>query len=169
MYFRRIVISDRSRRMFLFSAFWITGLCVGTLLAMQADPLFLSKMRAANERVSIVVVLVSGVLPLGIAAYAVFIEQYWIFHLLCFLRALLLALVGGIIYRAFGLAGWLLQPMWQFTDMVSAAVFACFCFRGFLTAGADWKKDLCVCLTVCTLAAILDFYLVSPFLAALYQ
>ena len=155
------------RRIVLFSVVWLLGLVMGTLMAAKADLSFLSGMPAVlNGRSSIVVPLLTAALPFGIAAYAALIDRYIFLYLAAGGKAAVSALCGYLLVRAFGGAGWLVQPMWQFTDLACSAVFCWFCFRCII-GGGNRKRDMILSFLLCLLALILDFLVVSPFLETL--
>lgn len=147
--------------------FWLLGLLCGTLFAVGADDSLASLMRAAaSNRVSIVVLLTTAFLPFLITAYAVSINRYAIGSCLALLKGFAYSFCGCVIVRAFGSAAWLVQPMLQFTDMVTSILLCWFGIRCF-TRQCSLRRDLAVCILISAAAVVIDYLLVSPFLAAL--
>ena len=158
----------KERTLFGFVICWLSGIALGALFAAgAADPL-LSLMRPVfSSRVSIVVLLLSAALPFLITAYAVAINRFWILLTVGFFKGFAFALCACVICRSFGTAGWLVQPMAQFTDTVLGPVFCLFGIRRCLLRNRCGKRDLVICLLICALAVIADYFLVSQFLAPL--
>ncbi len=147
---------------------WCGGLLAGTLFAAGADESLLSLMRRALScRVSIVLLFLAAVLPFLITAYAVCINKYLILYAACFLKGLVFSYCAFLIFRAMGDSGWLLQPMFQFTDSVMCTVFCWFSLRCCTIGERLLKRDLMVCIFISALVVIIDFLLVSPFLGTL--
>lgn len=155
-----------NRRLLSFFGCWLLGLLLGTLLAVGADASMISLMRrAANCRVSIVLLL-TAVLPFLISAYAVSIYRYSILSVLGLLKAFAYSFCGILSVRAFGSAGWLVQPMLQFTDSITT-IFLCFFGIRCCVDQTGFKRDLIICILVSVAAVIIDYALVSPYLLSL--
>ena len=120
---------------------------------------------AANGRVSIVLLLSAALMPFLITAYAVSIKQHTAVWALAFFQSFFYVLCGVLTVRSFGSAGWLVQPMLQFSDSVASILFCWFGLRCF--SRGDVRKDLTVCVFICIAAVIMDYFLVSPFLVSL--
>lgn len=152
--------------LFCFCSF--LGLLLGFAFALRADASLLSWMRlAVKSRVSIFVSL-SCALPFLIAAHAVLIEQWNLLHLLGFLRFFCWGLCAGICVGTFGSAAWLVQPMLQFSDSVSLLLLCLCCARWCDADKLTPKRDLCIALSVTLFAVVMDYFIVSPYLATLF-
>lgn len=162
-----MIRSNHGRYVFM-SASWVLGILLGTLSAVNADDSLLAMMRrAADSQVSIVTLLLSAVLPFLIAAYAVFINRYAIFYAVCAGKAFAFSYCAAVIFRAFGSAGWLVQPLLQFSDTVLSILFCWFCFRRCGGDRFDGKADLAVCMIISAAVVVIDSLLVSSFLGTL--
>lgn len=155
-------------RLFQFALCWLAGLCLGTLLALSAGSSSFSVMRlAASSRVSIVYSLCCVFLPFLLAAYAVYIHRFALLIFLCFCKAISFSFCALLAVRAFGTAGWLVQPMLQFTDTCLVPVLCWFCIRSISGSSTSVRKDLILSLIIGAAAVSMDYFLVSPFLAEL--
>lgn len=157
----------RQRRVMLWLA-WILSLILGTLCAAFADPSLLAMMRlAASGRMSIVGVAAACFLPFLISAYAVFIDRPGLMAGVCACKAFGFAYCGGIARRAFGSAGWLVQPLLQFSSVFTLPLLCCFCLRHISGGKKNAVRDLLICIGLTAALAGIDYFVVSPFLAEL--
>lgn len=165
---RFFVVSDRFRICLLSCLFWIMGLCVGAYCSNQYHGSFFSEMQVVWDFRSILTVLIVGVLPFWITAYAVYIDRIFIFFPLCFFKAAFSACCGGIVYRAYNTAGWLVQPICQWLSMAFDVAFLTFLLRRCFLKKEGMKWDLLICMALCVFAVIVYFSSVLPFLVAQY-
>lgn len=147
---------------------WTAGLLIGTLFAARGDNSCFSMMRpAAGCRASIVGLTVAAVLPFLLAAYAAFISRPGFLLAVCGCKAFCLGYIGCLAGNAFGSAGWLIQPLLQFTSLCTAPLLCWFCFRNLSGSAPTVGRDLRICIFPAILAAGIDYTVVSPFLAKL--
>lgn len=159
------IMSVKSTRVFFVC--WISGLAAGALFAVGADPSLLSLVRrAASCRVSTVVLLLTAIFPFLITAYAVYINRFSLLFLVAVLKSFTFSFLAGVIFRSFGSAGWLIQPMLQFSDTVLCSLYCWFCIRSCRDPG-KWKRDLIICVIFAAVTVIVDSLLVSAFLRTL--
>lgn len=157
-----------NRRSFLFVIGWIVGLLAGTVFAVITDVSFLPLMRkAAACRVSIIGLMCTALLPFLFAAYAVFINRFELLLTVCVCKVFSFAYCAVLAARAFGSAGWLVQPLLQFTDICTVPVLCWFSLRHIRTDTVSLRTEFSVCLFLTAAAAGLDYFVVSPFLAKL--
>ena len=148
---------------------WIVGLLLGIFFAAETGFAVSMMRRAASCRVSIVLLFVGGALPFLIAAYAVMIERYFILFSLVLLRCFCFGYCAWTAVLSFGSAGWLVQPMLQFTDSILLAVLCFFSLRWSGGYDRHLKRDLTFCIALTAAVAVIDFSAVSPFLASLLE
>ncbi len=152
---------------FRFPIIWIVGTFWGIFLAAGADQATVSMMRlSALSRVSIVWLFATAVLPFLIAAVAVLIQQSRLLYTICFVRCCLYGFFLWLTVLSFGSAAWLVQPMLQFTDNVSIFLLCLWCLHQFRIPSHGLRVLLVFCI-VSVSAAILDYLVVSPYLAML--
>ena len=145
-------------------AVWIFGLMLGTLFAAGTDSLFLSWMlRFSSHPVSIVFSLILAVLPFLIAAYAVLIKRQEIVLAVLFCKAFVYAFLGFSAQMIYDTAGWLLQPMIQFPDLLLMPMLFWFCLRGNKALMRDHLTCLCTAIPV----VLIHYFVVLPFVAQL--
>ena len=142
---------------------WALGLLIGIVTAYSIDNVAFLMRLAACSQVSIVLVLLGGVLPLLIAAYAVTIHEFYILALLCFLRCMGYGFMLCLCLRAFEDAAWLLQPMLQFSDSAFLVMLAYIAFRGSKYS----RRDIYLCGVIAIIVSAADHFVVSPFLMTL--
>lgn len=148
------------------AAFWISGLCTGTLLAVRFDPVFSSMMRRISFGSVSIVWILMVVFPFLITAAAVLYNKQFLIYICAFVTAIWAAFVGQSLRLFLGSAGWLLQPVMLFPLMLVYAVYCWFALRADKRSLAN---DLIVCLIICVCAVVIDFYAVSPFLTVLFD
>lgn len=147
---------------------WTAGLLIGTLFAARGNPSCSSMMRlAAGCRASIVGLAAAAVLPFLLAAYAALFSRPALLLAVCGCKAFCLCSVACLTVGAFGSAGWLIQPLLQFTGLCTAPLLCWFCLRHLSGAAPTLRRDLRICIFLALLAAGIDYTVVSPFLARL--
>ena len=125
---------------------WMLGLLFGTLIAAKIDPISFSLMRrTASSQVSIVDLFIAAAFPFLIAAYAVYINRPKVLLAVCFCKAFGFSFCAFLIIASFGTAGWLVQPLLQFTDIFLIPVFCWFCIRNLSGNKKSLIKDISVC------------------------
>ncbi len=142
------------------------GLLTGTCFSAPSDPVLISMMRrAAVSPVSIVMLTVCSILPFLIAAYAVVIDRYIPLFLIAALRCFGYSYCAAAAKLGFGTAGWLVQPMLQFTDTLGLLLLILLCIRWCSGRTERVRRDTALSVIIVAAAAVVDFALVSPFLA----
>ena len=154
---------------FLYLAFaMMAGVVCGVHLAMQSANSFVPLMRAAAGcRMSIVGLIASRFLPFLFAAFAVYIAKYWLLIPAFFIKGCAITWSGCLAVAAFGSAGWLVQPLLQFSDLLLLPVLFWFCIRRIVQSHAAIWRDLKICGTAFVLVGALDYCIISPFLVML--
>ena len=143
----------------------IAGELAGFIAALGADNSLLSLVRCGGlSPVSTVWAVLFSFLPFMIAAAAVYYQLFPILVLLGTLHSCLHGLLAGVLIRAYGTAGWLVQPLFQFSGNILLAVFWGYLIR--LKVGRIFRK---LASALCAVAAVVvfDYFVVSPFLAGL--
>lgn len=147
-------------------AVWMLGLILGTLFSAGMDLSTLSWMRRCfSSSVSIVVLLIFAVLPFLISAYAVLIDRFEIVLAVLFCKGFLYAFFAFSAYLIFGSAGWLIQPMAQFSDLILMPMLIWF-------SACDKKnlmQDHLICIGTAVSAVLIHSFVVLPFLAELIE
>jgi hypothetical protein len=148
--------------------YWIAGLLLGILSAVDADPTVLSLMRlTATAQVSIVFVLIRCVLPFLFTAFAVLIQAPFILYAVAFVRCFSCGFVLWLIAAAFGSAAWLIGPMLHFSEMLNLGLLCVVLLRWRQVPFRRIKSELVFCLLVSAWIVVIDHFAVSPFLAEL--
>ena len=164
---RNYVIS--TRELFLLLS-WILGCALGVLTGMNAGDTYVSLMRGAvRYPVSIVGLVISVYLPFLLSAFAVYLGKPGLLYIVCFLKswAFTLAAYGTVV--AFGYAGWLVQFLLQFSDILLLWLLYWFCLRHISKTEASAKRDFGICTAAIAAVCGIDYCVISPFLVGLIQ
>ena len=154
----------------LFFTVWLMGLILGTTLAAAASNRYFLLMRTAmNTRVSIVGLAVTVLLPLLLAAFAIYKDNIWALYPICMIKAFAFAFAGFGTVAVSGTASWLIRPLFQFADIYSVPILCWFTLSHLSGKRIGWKKNFLACLCLDFLICCLDLCYVSPFMALLTQ
>lgn len=152
----------------LLALFWCVGLFFGIYTACSFNDAFVPLMRAAVQcRVSIVGLLLILFLPFLFAAFAVYFSQPWLLLVIGFVKAFSFGFCCFAAQSCFGSAGWLVRLLLLFSDSCMLPVLCWFCVRHISGDLMAIRKDLILALALAIVVGSIDYYWVSPFLAAL--
>jgi len=147
---------------------WIAGLLCGIYWFFPAAAPITSLMRRTLVcSVSIVSLFGIYFIPFLFTAFAVFISELRLLFLVCFCKGCLYSFVSLGIYAAYGSSGWMIRGLLLLGD--SMCVLALYLLWGRLLSGRlfDVYVDTIGFALVCVLACVVDYYIISPFLAGL--
>jgi len=156
----------RKCRGFLLASCWLLGLVCGWLLFHYAGTICEALMRRiVISPVSISGLLSSFLIPFLITVYSVCFSMPWIIFPVCFLKGVSFSFVSSGIWKAFSSAGWLVQSVLLFRS-------SCFAVGAFLVwirffSGRSTSGAFFVWLLLAAAGCILDYSVISPFLASL--
>ena len=169
LYFKRFYMYlSRNYRFVCFVSALLTGAVFGVYLAMQSADIFSPLMRAAvGHRMSIVGLIASRFLPFLFAAFAVYIKKHWLLIPVLFMKGCAITWCGCLTVAVFGSAGWLIQPLFQFSDILMMPVFCWISIRQITKDQVSFWRDLKFCVVAFILVGALDYCIVSPFLVML--
>ncbi len=158
----------RQKKAAVLACCWISGLLLGSTYSYGAGESYFLLMRmAATSRVSIVGLLFLLYFPFLIAAYFALTLRPQSMLILCFCKAFIFACCGFAATSVFGTAGWMIRMLLQFSDCCIIPFFIWFCLRNISEPSVSIKWDLLLCSFVALFVAVLDFCVISPFLANL--
>ena len=148
--------------------FWLSGLASGAAASIYAGDSLVSMMRAASVGcVSISGLLSVLVLPLLFSAFAVYIRQIRLLFPIIFIKAFSFSFVSMALDSSFGSAGWLMRILLPFGTSVSLPVLWWFWNRSITSRQNQVLTDFVAALSVISVAAAFDYWLIVPFLADL--
>lgn len=148
------------------SVVWILGLLFGTLFAAGLDSSVFALMRRLySVPVSIVIHLILAVLPFLICTYAFMIHRQEIILAVLFCKAFLFSVLAFSASLIYGSAGWLVQPMLQFPDLLLMPVLCWFAIRN----GKSLMQDHLICIGTAISAVLIHYFVVLPFVAELIE
>ena len=159
-----------NRKQLLLAAFWTFGLLCGSFLADSASPTFLLLTRSATSKaVSVVGLCICSFFTFLLSALAVSFHRIKLLYAIFFCKALLFSWSGCCVMAVFGSAGWLVQFLYQFSDLFFVPALCWFALRHISGGRAGLKKDVSVLLLLAAIVGCIDYFLVSPFLAGLIK
>lgn len=145
---------------------WILGLILGASLAAGSEPSFAWMRLAAQQRVSIVFFWILAVFPFLLTAYAATVSRREILLAVCFCHTFFISYLGVSLHKVFGSAGWLLEPMLLFSELICLPVLFWFSYRH-LEDKNTLFRDHIICLILALIAASIQYFTVTPFLTKL--
>ncbi len=163
-------VTDRFLSEIAVAVLWTLGLLLGIICALNINESYLSLMRtAAACRVSIVGLFTSAYLPFLIVTFFAYIRKRCLVYFFSVCNVISFAFCAMSATLAFGNAGWLVQPLLQFSNVCLLPLYCWFVLKlatGNLTA---IKRDFVLVSVVSAAVCGLDYCLVSPFLAKLIE
>ena len=144
---------------------WLAGFLSGLLFSLQPGMDAVISRFSMITRLTIPGLMCILLFPLALSCIAVFKPQ--IFYLLSFLKALCFGYCSGCVLLMCVGAGWLVKFMLLFSDMLYHP-----CLFWFWIQHADGNREhlrehIVICLCIAIFIGLLDYFLVSPFLAML--
>ena len=161
-----LVNSVKKSPVFCLSFPWVTGLLLGMHFAYTASISISSLMHTvAYCRVSIVGLLFVLFFPLVISAMAISVP-FFLFPL-AFIKALSYGFSFYSVMYAFGSAGWLFTMLLLFSDSCMSVLLNWLWCRHLFGKKHTLWRDMLNCALVAVLIGLVDYFLVSPYLADL--
>lgn len=147
---------------------WCAGLLSGMFFVAQLDGAVLSWMRtAAGGRVSIVGLLLGNLLPFFLCCIAFSFSIPRLAYAVCFLRSALYGFCALGVGLAFGRAGWLVQILLLFSDILTMPALLWFCLRHIHGEFRSRGRDFTLCAGYTAAVSAMELLWVAPFLAQL--
>lgn len=160
-------ICHRTPEMVL-AGIWLVGLLAGGVSFSKAGIHYFLLMRSAVFcSVSIVGLFACNFLPFLLSAFAVFFNKPRLLYWICFFKAFIFAGCSYGIMVSFGSAHWLVRLLLQFSDCCLVSVLCWFCLRHINGNLYAVKRDCIICTGLIAAVGMLDYCVVSPFLARL--
>ena len=139
---------------------------LGVLFADASGDAYIRLMRmAASRPVSIVGSAVSVFLPFLVSVFLITHSKPWLVFLICGIRIFLFSSAAFAMGRSFGSAAWLVRLMFQMPDLCLIPVLIW--FSGLTLAGNCTKRVMTCCIMFAAVIGMLDYCVISPFLADL--
>lgn len=155
---------SRKKTWLVLALIWCLGLVPGLAVGIKAGEPFWCVLREAPYGVASVMGLIGAMMfPMVLSALVLWLEQTWCLYLLAFAKAFLLACTGAGIVMAYGSAGWLVRMLLMFSDCCAAPLLLLFWASQLMGDHHRWIGTIPATLLV----GCFDYYMVSPFLAAL--
>lgn len=149
---------------------WVCGCALGVLTGMNAGDIYASLMRGAVRcPVSIVGLVISVYLPFLLSAFAVYLGKSGLLYIVCFLKSWAFTLAAYGTVAAYGSAGWLVQFLLQFSDILLLWLLCWFCLRHIGKTTAPVNRDFRICTAAVAAVCSIDYCVISPFLVGLTQ
>lgn len=159
-----------SRRIFchILALCWAAGLGCGIFCWFLVDASLFSLMRSAlHGSVSIVSLLSVTALPFFLSAFVVFLSCHGLLFVISFGKGILFAFVSMGTLACFGCAGWLVQLLLCFSDLLSLPLLYWYWLRSFRVSGNSIHSTELLTAALLFLIGSIDYCLIAPFLADL--
>ena len=144
---------------------WIMGFGSGCLIFRYTGSTLVSQLPlAVNCQPSVFGLLTSALLPFLFSAFAVYINAPLLLCVVSFLKAVLFAFVSSAVNVAFGNAGWLVRPMFMFTDFCGTVLLYHYWHRHITGVRRFSFRTFFLYQAVLVFAVWLDDRFVSPLL-----
>ena len=164
--FRNFSISRVQFLSIILALFWLAGVSAGCFISRINPLIFDSMMRSAcKSGVSIVWLTLMTLVPLFVVSAAVYFRLHFLIYPLCAIRAFCFSVCFTGIYIAFGSAGWLVRSLLQMSDFFLIPVLLWFSLYS-LAKNRSKQVTVC-CISYAALIGMLDYCVISPFLADL--
>ena len=145
---------------------WILGLVSGIFFSLSADCFPLSEVRtAASLPVSLLGSLSAIALPLLFSAFAVYISQPLLLIPIAFCKAFLFSYFSLSVLVAFGSAGWLVQLLFMFNDILTLPLLWSFWQKGLTADRNGTFRFLFPVFIITLIVGYIEYRFISPFLA----
>ncbi len=158
----------RSWRLLALAVSLISGCLSGIYFAANADVTYLLMMRAVpGASVSIAGAFAAALLPFLIAAFAAFLSMPYLVFPVCFCKAFLYGACSWGVWVNYGGAAWLVGGLLQFGNLCLIPLLCWYSLRVAADAVRSLGRDFQVCCLAAAVVGIVDYCIVSPFLAML--
>ena len=148
----------------------LLGFSVGFYFFENAGKLPVHMMRVALCcNVSISSLLCSVFLPFLLSFLSIYFSKQWLLYPICFWKYFFFGFSANCLLHAFGSAGWLIQSLLMFSDIVALIMLTWFCFRNLTIHRRPEIRDVLVIISVIFPICVVDFVFISPFLVSLFS
>ena len=152
----------------ILSVVWIAGLLTGAALANNISYQLVGY-KLILDRISLLGLLFSTVLPLAISAVAIIIQAPCLIFPVAFIKGLMHAYSTLVIYSVYGAAGWLAKWLFVFSDSILILFLLWFWLRMIAGKCTSFTRDLLICSIATVVVVCIDFLIVSPFSVMLFN
>ena len=147
---------------------WILGQLMGFVLGSDVTDATISLMRTVGfQRVSIVWLLFSAILPFLLLYVIIRFLPQWMRLLLMFLKAYGFTYCVCCIASAFGSAAWLMLWLCFFTDIHCTFIFLWYMLNYNNWSKFQRRKYLLICIIIAMTFVFTDYFVISPIPAIL--
>lgn len=152
----------------LLSFLWTLGLVCGLYFVSLLDGfLFDLIIDASNNHPSILGILVVTALPIVITAIAAYCSAPLLIYALCIFKAFCFSVGLCGVAAVFGYSGWLIRLFLLFSDSCMAILLFWLWCRILSPDRSAIQRDLLICSAIAATVGLVDYFLVSPYLAVL--
>lgn len=143
---------------------WVSSICLGLYIGSVFDPDVYSLMRMASGcRVSIVGLVLNLLLPIVLSAAAIYYLTPRSLLWLVFGKGLCHGICMYMTLAEFSSAGWLLCRLLMFSEYCLLVPLFILWIRQIDGSNNRLKRDILNCLSAAAVAAVADYFIVSPF------
>lgn len=150
---------------YLLCGFWLTGLLAGAISARMCAESLASLIRsAASASVSITGILMVGILPILLSAYAVYFSEPWLLLIISMGKSFSFAFCGCGVSLAFGQSSWLVRFLFLFSDLLLMPLLLSFWLHHIKGNNPVKRKGLLPYLFTAGIVCWVDYRFIAPFL-----
>ena len=163
------IVSDRSckRSIIMLIFCWVVGISIGLYISLDNSKLFVDLIeQAATGRALFIGCTMKMLMPLFISVVSILFFIPAFIYAVCFTKAIGFACCFYAALVAFNSASWLVTPLLLFSDLFTTVVLLTVWFRFLLCRGTR-GKNLAVFIAISILICLIDYFIISPFLASL--
>ncbi len=154
---------------FLFSCTFIFGFVFGAFVALRNASYYVLLIRSAAVRpVSAVWAIIHIFSLLVVTALIYRSKRQHLIFAICFLHAFTFGIARTSVFFSYRSAHWLVSAIMLFSKTVMMILWLWFCFRNFPARSQTAQRDFIFTFFASVLGAVLDIYLVSPYLLMLF-
>lgn len=158
----------RSLRIWLPASLWVTGLCIGVILAVShADNSKALLDSILSETPSSILMLAKTALPIVCCGFAIGCSAFALVYPLVLLEATSFGFCAILLFEVFGSGAWLIRLLCLFSSSISCVLMWWLLFRHSKSKAQSFSKDIRLACALSFLITIVDFFIITPFLADL--
>lgn len=149
----------------LLAFIWCVGLLLGMLTALRSEGLGAVFQRAVRVAPSAFELLSAAIAPFLLSGLAVYLSEPWLLLVISGVKAFGFGFCACGTILAFGQGSWLVRFLFLFSDCCLIPLLLFYWVRHLCGKTAAW--ELRACLIVALLIALVDYWVVSPFLVSI--
>lgn len=148
---------------------WNLGMIAGIWLCSSSQTASVQIYSLVPVRISIFLRLLSALLPLLFFFAAYKLHRPGVVLIAAFSKTFLFGFSGCAVYAAYRSAGWLVCGLFLFSELCMLAPTYMLCYTQFVQRSTVRRQELIGFAAISAAVVLLDYFLISPFLANLIR